>query len=82
MHSCLGTRWRRVVSFPVQPLYPQGKIPHYPMYRRLGGTQSRSGRGGKEKKSNPGRPTRTLVTIMTELCKLYVPQKYESSLGV
>jgi hypothetical protein len=38
----LGTRWRWVVSFTPQPLYPQGKNPWYPLYRRLGGLQSRS----------------------------------------
>jgi hypothetical protein len=28
-----------------------GKSPRYPLYRRLGGSQSRSGRGGEEKNS-------------------------------
>jgi hypothetical protein len=36
-----------------QPLYPQGKIPSYPLDSRLGGPQSRSGRGGEEKKPEP-----------------------------
>jgi hypothetical protein len=49
----LGTRWRRVVSFTPQPLYPQGKSPLYPLDRRLGGPQSRSGRGGEDKNSQP-----------------------------
>jgi hypothetical protein len=40
-----------VVSFTPRPLYPQGKSPWYPLDRRLGGTQSRSGRGGEEKNS-------------------------------
>jgi hypothetical protein len=30
-----------------------GKEPQYPLSRRLGGLQSRSGRGGKEKNSQP-----------------------------
>jgi hypothetical protein len=42
----LGTRWRWVVSFTPLPLYPQGKNPFYPLDRRLGGPQIRSGRGG------------------------------------
>jgi hypothetical protein len=42
-----------VVSFTPQPLYPQGKIPCYPLDRRLGGLQSRSGRGGEEKNFQP-----------------------------
>jgi hypothetical protein len=49
----LGTRWRWVVSFTPRPLYPQGKSPWYPLDRGLGGPQSRSGRGGEEKNSQP-----------------------------
>jgi hypothetical protein len=47
----LGTRWRWVVRFTPQPLYPQGKYPWYALDRRLSGTQSRSGCGGEEKNS-------------------------------
>jgi hypothetical protein len=53
--------------------YPQGKSPRYPLDRRLGGPQSRSGRGGEEKdvpssaEHQPGRPSHILVTILTEL---------------
>jgi hypothetical protein len=49
----LGTRWGRVVSFTPRPLYPQGKSTWYPLDRKLGGTQSRSGRGGEQKNSQP-----------------------------
>jgi hypothetical protein len=49
----LGTRLRWVLSFMPRPLYPQGKSPWYPLDRRLGGTQRRSGRGGEEKNSHP-----------------------------
>jgi hypothetical protein len=35
-----------VVSFTPRPLYPQEKSPWYPLDRRLGGPQSRSGSGG------------------------------------
>jgi hypothetical protein len=57
-----------VVSFTPQPLYPQGKSPWYPLDRRLGGPQSRSGRGDEAKNSqpppgieplNPDRPARS-----------------------
>jgi hypothetical protein len=48
----LGTRWRWVVSFTPRPLYPQGKSPWYPL-NRLEGPQSRSGREGEEKNSQP-----------------------------
>jgi hypothetical protein len=34
-------------------LPPQGKNPLYPLDRRLGGFQCRSGRGGEEKNSQP-----------------------------
>jgi hypothetical protein len=47
----LGTRWRRVVSLTPQLIYPKVKSPWYPLDRRLGGPQSRSGRGGEEKNS-------------------------------
>jgi hypothetical protein len=34
-------------------LHPKGRSPCYPLDRRLGGPQSRSGRGGVEKNSHP-----------------------------
>jgi hypothetical protein len=49
----LCTRWRWVVNFTPRPLYPQGENPWYPLDRRLGGPQSRSGSDGKEKNSQP-----------------------------
>jgi hypothetical protein len=49
----LGTRWKWVVSFTPRLLYFQGKSPWYPLDRRLGEPQSRSGRGGEEKSSQP-----------------------------
>jgi hypothetical protein len=39
----LGTNWRWVVSFTPLPLYTRGKSPRYPLDRRLGGPESRSG---------------------------------------
>jgi hypothetical protein len=49
----LGTRWRWVVSITPWPLYLQGKSPWYPVDKRLGGLQSRSGRGCEQKNSQP-----------------------------
>jgi hypothetical protein len=49
----LGTRWRWVVSFTSRPIYPQEKSACYPLDRRLGGPQSRSGRGAEEKNPQP-----------------------------
>jgi hypothetical protein len=74
----LGTTWRRVVNFGPRPLYPRGKSPRYPLDRRLGGPQSRSGRFGEEKILDPiGTRTRTprssspqLVAIPTTLSRL------------
>jgi hypothetical protein len=42
-----------VVNFTPWPLYSQGKSPWYPLDRRLGRPQSRPGRGGEEKTSQP-----------------------------
>jgi hypothetical protein len=44
--------WHQL-RFTPRPLYLQGKSLWYPLYRRLGGPQSRSGRGGEEKNSQP-----------------------------
>jgi hypothetical protein len=38
----LGNIWREVVSLTPLSLQPPGKDPRYPLYRRLGGPQSRS----------------------------------------
>jgi hypothetical protein len=46
--TILGTRWRWVVSFTLQTLYPRGNSPRYPLDRRMGGHQSRSGSCGKK----------------------------------
>jgi hypothetical protein len=42
-----------VVSFTPQPLYDREKSPRYPLDRRLGGPQSRSGLRGEEKILDP-----------------------------
>jgi len=42
-----GTRWRWVVSFTPQSLYPRGKSPPYALDTRLGRPQSRCGRCGE-----------------------------------
>jgi hypothetical protein len=56
-----------VVSFTLRPLYPQGKNPWYALDRRLGGPQSRTGRGGEEKNfqlPNPRAPIVIIIIIM------------------
>jgi hypothetical protein len=48
-----STSWRWRVSLILQLLYTQGMSPCYPLYRRLDGTQSQSGRSGEDKTSQP-----------------------------
>jgi hypothetical protein len=67
----LGTRWRWVVSFTPQPLYPRGKSPWYPLDRRLGGPQSRSGRGGEEKNSHSRRESNPRTPIVQPVAQRY-----------
>jgi hypothetical protein len=55
----IGNKWRRVVSFTPWLLYPHGKCPWYPLDRRLGGLQNRSGCGGEEKSFPAPAGTRT-----------------------
>jgi hypothetical protein len=74
----INTRWKWVVSFIPQPLYCRSKISRYPLDRRLCGPQSRSRRGGEEKKShhypfremNPNRSAWKLADVLTELRRL------------
>jgi hypothetical protein len=49
----LGASWRRMVSFTPRPLNLRGKSRRYPLYKRLGGPQNRSGRRGGEEILNP-----------------------------
>jgi hypothetical protein len=66
------------VTFTPLLLYPRGKSPPYPLDRRLGGPQSRSGRRGEDKIIDPtGTRTPTpllsiqlLVAIPTALSRL------------
>jgi len=44
----LCARWRWVISFTLQPLYPRSKRSRYPFDRKLVESQSRSGCEGKE----------------------------------
>jgi hypothetical protein len=46
----LGTSWRWLVRFTSRSLYPRGKSPRYPLDRRLGGPQSRSGHDVEKRK--------------------------------
>jgi hypothetical protein len=64
----LGTKWRWLVSFTLRPLYPQGKSPWYPWDRRLGGLQSRSGRGGEKKIPLPHRDSNPIIQPVAHRC--------------
>jgi hypothetical protein len=46
----LGARWRWVISVTLRPLNLRENDSKYPVDRSLGGLQSRSERGGEEKK--------------------------------
>jgi hypothetical protein len=72
----------RAASFTLLPLYFLWNSPRYPLYRRLGGPQSWSGRYVEEKNLLPlagiqprllGCPVRSLVPIPTELSWLRLP---------
>jgi hypothetical protein len=49
----LGTNWRWMVSFTPRSLEPRRKSHRYPLDRRLGGPQNRSGRRGEERNRAP-----------------------------
>jgi hypothetical protein len=49
----LGTKWTQVVSFAPLQIYPRGNSPQYPLDRRVGGFQSRSGLCGEDKNVLP-----------------------------
>jgi hypothetical protein len=51
------------VSFTPRPLYSQEKSPSYPLDRRLDEPQSRSGRSGEEKNSQPHYPDFRIKTV-------------------
>jgi hypothetical protein len=59
----------RVVSFTARPLPPRAQSSWYPLDRRLGGPQSRSGRGGKRKIPTPT-GTRTPIVQPVAYTKL------------
>jgi hypothetical protein len=52
-------------------LPPEGKSPCYPLDRRLGGTQCRSGRGGEEKNSQPRRESNPRTPIVQPVAQHY-----------
>jgi hypothetical protein len=60
-----------VVSFTPRPLYSQGKSPWYPLDRRPGGPQSRSGRGGEEKSTPLKFQTTINVVYLTTYCEKF-----------
>jgi hypothetical protein len=85
----LGNRWRWVVRFTSRPPYTWGKNPRYPLDRRLGGLQRRSGRSGVEKKLfvlpeiEFGRPARRpslyRLSYPGSFCRMYLYYIYKFS---
>jgi hypothetical protein len=73
----LGTSCRWVVCFMPQPLYPRGKSPRYPLDRRLGGPQNRSGWHGEEKILAPtGTPTPNLLSSSLMISNFIINMTY------
>jgi hypothetical protein len=60
-----------VVSFTPRPLYHQEKSPCYQLDRRVGGPQSRSGRGDEEKIPSPCRESNLRTSIDQTVIFLY-----------
>jgi hypothetical protein len=59
------------VQFHASTALPQGKSPRYPLDRRLGGTQSSSGRGGEETIPNPRRESNPRTPIVQPVAQRY-----------
>jgi hypothetical protein len=77
----LSARWRCVINFKPRQLYLQRKSTRYPLDRRPGGPQSRSGRCGEERNPSPCRvsnpsPARSAVTTQNKLSRLASRGKY------
>jgi hypothetical protein len=72
-----------VARFTSRPLYPQRKNPWYPLDRRLGGPQNRSGRGGEEKISQPppAKQDRRVTAIIFNKQSWTADKGYSSSFG-
>jgi hypothetical protein len=77
----LGTRWRCVVSFKPRPLCLRGNSPRYPLDRRVGGTQSRSGSYGGGKVLSLSRTKPSHTTCNPSLSKLRYPSSLFSLMG-
>jgi hypothetical protein len=77
----LGTICRCVVTFTALPVYPRGRSPRFPLVRRLGGRQSRSGRRGEEKILDPTW-TRTPNLRSSSQIPVAIPTASYCSLGI
>jgi hypothetical protein len=75
-----------VISFTTLPLHPQGNIPSFPLYRRLGMPQHQSRCYRKEKHFLPlkgiktwflGCPTHYQITTQAELCQIQRKMKMQ-----
>jgi hypothetical protein len=68
----LDTSWRWLVSFTPLPLYSRGKSLRYPLDRRLGGPQSRSGRSGEEKILHPTKTRNSDPSVVQPVASHYI----------
>jgi hypothetical protein len=65
-----------VVSFTPRAFYPRGKVPRYPLGRRLDGPQNRSGRRGEKKILDPT-GTRTPTSSAVQPIASRYPDKHK-----
>jgi len=69
----LCARWRRLVNFKLQPLYPRS-VSHYPLNWRLCGLHSQSGIFEEADIRTPDLQARMLVTVLTTLTMWFIPK--------
>jgi hypothetical protein len=71
-----STRVIRVVSFTPRPLYTGGKRSRYPLERRLGESQSRSGHRGEENVPDPTGNRHPTPSVVQQVTSRYTDSAY------
>jgi hypothetical protein len=68
----LGVRWGWVAKATLRPLYPR-KEPHFPLQRRLGGPQGRSGWVWRKSLSPLGYEPQTVQHVVSRYTDYAIP---------
>jgi hypothetical protein len=76
----LSARWSWVSSFTPRPLYTPGMSPWFPLYRRLGGPQSRFRHCGEESVAPPGNRTPAVQLLASRYTDWAIPAPSASAL--